>query len=85
MIMRRIPRLFKEMFIRRHTRVSPFAILHDVRYDNKSTYIGFMAKCERASIGKCTTVGSMAAIYDARVGNFCSIARDVYVGGQAIH
>lgn len=82
--MSKLVRLVKEAISRRNTKISPFAVLHDVHYDNKSTYIGFMAKLERSSIGKCTTIGSMAAVYDAQVGNFCSIARDAYVGGQAI-
>lgn len=65
---------------RRKTKISPLAILHDVKYD-KTTGIKSLARLERAEVGKCTYIGTMAAAYDCKIGKFCSIARDVYIGG----
>lgn len=62
------------------TQVSPLAILHEVTC-TKTTAIKPLAKLERSSIGKCTYIGTMAAVYDCEIGNFCSIAREAYVGG----
>jgi acetyltransferase-like isoleucine patch superfamily enzyme len=72
----------KKLMRKRKTKVSIFAILHDVKYDS-TTAINAFAKCERAEIGKCTIIGTMAAVYDCSVGKFCSIARDCYVGGAS--
>ena len=70
----------KDAIKRRGTKISPFAILHDVKYE-PSTGIKALARLERASVGKCTYIGSMASAYDCKIGSFCSIARDVYIGG----
>ena len=65
---------------RRGTKISSLAILHDVKYES-STGIKALARLERATVGRCTYIGSMAAAYDCKIGSFCSIARDVYIGG----
>ncbi len=70
----------KNTINRRKTKISPLAILHDVKYD-KTTGIKALARLERAEVGRCSYIGSMAAAYDCRIGKFCSIARDVYIGG----
>ena len=38
---------------------------------------------ERASIGKCSSIGTLSAAYDCEIGNFCSIARECYIGGAS--
>lgn len=74
---------FVKSLIQRHgTKVSPLAILYDVNCDT-TTAIKPLAKLERSNIGKCTYIGTMAAVYDSEIGSFCSIAREVYVGGKA--
>ena len=70
----------KNYIQRRKTKISPLAILHNVKCD-KSTGIKAFARLERAEVGSGTYIGSMAAAYDCKIGKFCSIARDVYVGG----
>ena len=65
---------------RRKTNISPFAILHDVIFDNTSA-IKALAKLERATVGKCTYIGTLTAAYDCEIGSFCSIARECYIGG----
>lgn len=72
--------LIKSFIKRRGTKISPLAILHDVNYDTTAA-IKPLAKLERATVGKCTYIGTLAAVYDCSIGNFCSIARDAYVGG----
>ena len=67
---------------RRGTPISPFAQICSCTVGN-DTYVGFLAKMERSQIGRCTTIGTLAAIYDCKVGNFCSIARESYVGGAS--
>lgn len=67
-------------FERRGTKISSLAILHDVTHD-VTTAIKPLAKIERSNIGKCTYIGTMAAVYDSTIGSFCSIAREVYIGG----
>lgn len=78
--MGKIVKLIKSFLQRRG---SPFAVLHDVTY-NTTTAIKPLAKLERSNIGKCTYIGTMAAVYDSEIGSFCSIAREAYVGGQSI-
>ena len=78
--MGKIVKLIKSFLQRRGTRISPFAVLHDVTYDT-TTAIKPLAKLERSNIGKCTYIGTMAAVYDSEIGSFCSIAREAYVGG----
>lgn len=73
--------ILKNTISRRGTRISPLAILHDVQFNPSNTSIKALAKLERASIGKCTYIGTMSAAYDCNIGKFCSIARDVYIGG----
>lgn len=77
--MGKIVKLIKSFLQRRGTRISPFAVLHDVTYDT-TTAIKPLAKLERSNIGKCTYIGTMAAVYDSEIGSFCSIAREAYVG-----
>lgn len=72
--------LIQSIIKRCGTKISPLAILHDVNYDATAA-IKPLAKLERSTIGKCTYVGTMAAVYDCSIGSFCSIARDAYVGG----
>lgn len=67
---------------RRGTKVSPLAILHDVQFD-KTSSIRSLVKMERASIGKCSSIGTLSAAYDCEIGKFCSIARECYIGGAS--
>lgn len=67
---------------RKGTRVSKLAILHNVKYD-KTSFIGNFVKMERASIGKCSSIGTLSAAYDCKIGKFCSIARECYIGGAS--
>lgn len=64
------------------TSQSSFAIIRSTKY-HKTTGIRPLAKMERSDIGKCTSVGSLCAIYDAKIGKFCSIARECYIGGAS--
>lgn len=72
--------IIKSIISRRGTKVSPFAILHDVQYD-QTTAIRSLVKMERSSIGKCSSIGTLSAAYDCEIGSFCSIARECYIGG----
>ena len=38
---------------------------------------------ERASISKCSSIGTLSAAYDCEIGKFCSIAREYYIGGAS--
>lgn len=60
--------------------MSAFAVLHNVQYE-ASTSIRPLAKLQDSTIGKCSSIGSMSAVYDSTIGNFCSIARECYIGG----
>lgn len=59
--------------------MSPFAVLHNVQYD-KTSSIRSLVKMERASISKCSSIGTLSAAYDCEIGKFCSIARECYIG-----
>lgn len=63
-------------------KISPFALLKDVDYD-KYVAIRPLVKIERSKIGKCSSIGTLSAIYDCTIGNFCSIARECYIGGAS--
>lgn len=78
--MGRVLSFLSETWKRRNTKISPLAVLHDVQYD-KTTAIKALVKSERSTIGKCTYIGTLSAVYDSEVGKFCSIARECYVGG----
>ena len=78
--MKRIIHIAKEACNRRNSKVSPFAILNNVKYDS-TTAIKAFVKSERSTIGKCTYIGTLSAIYDCEIGKFCSIARESYIGG----
>ncbi len=73
-------RFIKSFFDRMGTSISPFAILHNVEYDD-TTAIRPLVKMERAVIGKCSSIGTLSAAYDCEIGKFCSIARECYIGG----
>ena len=81
-MVKRIFYILKTLFKRRGTRINSFAQIRECTIDS-NTFVGFLAKMERSHIGKCTTIGSLAAVYDAKIGNFCSIARDCYIGGAS--
>lgn len=74
--------LIKFIMKRRGTKNSSLEILHDVNYDATAA-IKSLAKLERTTIGKCTYIGTMVAVYDSSIGNFCSIARNAYVEDKA--
>lgn len=76
----RIIAQLKDILKRRNSRISPLAVLHKVDY-YPTTSIKSLAKLERAKVGRCTYIGTMTAAYDCSIGNFCSIARECYVGG----
>lgn len=40
-----------------------------------------LVKMERSKIGKCSYMGTLSAAYDTKIGRFCSIARECYIGG----
>lgn len=82
MKMKKIFRQIKAICKRCGTKVSPLAILHNVKYDKTSAIRNFV-KMERASIGKCSSIGTLSAAYDCEIGNFCSIARECYIGGAS--
>ena len=58
--------LIKSFFQRRRTKISLLAVLHSVTYTN-TTAIKLLAKLERSNIGKCTYIGTMAAVYDSEI------------------
>lgn len=66
----------------RGTSISPFAILTETEV-GINTAIRPLVKTERSKIGKCSSVGTLSAIYDCEIGNFCSIARECYIGGAS--
>lgn len=80
--MRKILSLIKNIWHRRKTKISYLAILHDVTYDT-AIAIKALAKLERATVGKCTYIGTLTAAYDCEIGKFCSIARECYIGGAS--
>lgn len=61
---------------------SGLAIICSTEYD-MTTGIRPLVKIERSNIGKCTSIGTLCAIYDADIGKFCSIARECYIGGAS--
>jgi acetyltransferase-like isoleucine patch superfamily enzyme len=68
-------------YIRRlNSPISMFAVLKETEYTN-TTAIKPLVKMERTKIGKCSSVGTLSAAYDCEIGNFCSIARECYIGG----
>lgn len=67
---------------RRGYPISPLAILKDTKFE-KTSSIRALVKMERASIGKCSSIGTMSAAYDCEIGNFYSIARECYIGGAS--
>lgn len=56
--MKKIFRQIKAICKRCGTKVSPLAILHNVKYDKTSAIRNFV-KMERASIGKCSSIGTL--------------------------
>ena len=80
--MNKVIKQIRDMWKRRGTKVSPLAILRDVKYDRTSS-IRSLVKMERASIGKCSSIGTFSAAYDCEIGKFCSIARECYIGGAS--
>lgn len=72
----------KDIPKRRGTPISKLAVLHDVKY-HKTSSIRSLVKMERASIGKCSSIGTLSAAYDCEIGKFCSIARECYIGGAS--
>lgn len=80
--MRKILSFVKEVWHRRKTKISYLAMLHDVTYDT-TTAIKALAKLERATVGKCTYIGTLTAAYDCEIGKYCSIARECYIGGAS--
>jgi acetyltransferase-like isoleucine patch superfamily enzyme len=64
----------------RTSQISFFATLSDVHMED---YVGIrpMVKMERCEVGKCTSLGTLSAAYDTKIGRFCSIARECYIGG----
>lgn len=80
--MGKIIKFLKQVFSRRGTAVSPLAILSKTEYHNTSSIRAFV-KMERSKIGKCSSIGTLSAAYDAEIGNFCSIARECYIGGAS--
>lgn len=67
---------------RRGYPISALAFLSDTKYE-KTTAIRALVKMERATIGKCSSIGTLSAAYDCEIGNFCSIARECYIGGAS--
>lgn len=80
--MNKVLKQIQSIWKRRGTKVSPLAILHNVKYD-KTSSIRSLVKMERAAIGKCSSIGTLSAAYDCEIGKFCSIARECYIGGAS--
>lgn len=80
--MGKIIRIVKDAVRRRGTSISPFAVLSNTEYQNTSAIRAFV-KMERSKIGKCSSIGTLSAAYDAEIGKFCSIARECYIGGAS--
>lgn len=76
MIINRIRLFFKY----RGTSISPLATLTNVEI-GENVGIRPLVKMERCTIGKCSSMGTLSAAYDAKIGKFCSIARECYIGG----
>lgn len=72
----------KNFFKYRGNAISPLASLYMITYGDHVA-IRPLAKLERSEIGRCTSIGSMCAVYDCTIGNFCSIAREAYIGGAS--
>lgn len=66
-------------------RKTPISFLASISNSKFSDHVAVrpLAKLERSEIGRCSSIGSMAAVYDCMVGNFCSIAREAYIGGAS--
>lgn len=62
------------------TTISPLSTLTCVEI-GENVGIRPLVKMERCSIGKCSSLGSLSAAYDTKIGKFCSIARECYIGG----
>ena len=74
--------IIKNYFQYRGTAISTLASLYDTDVADHVA-IRPLAKLERSEIGRCSSIGSMSAVYDCKVGKFCSIAREVYIGGAS--
>ena len=69
------------MFLKyRDAKVSPLSTLRDVELED-NVGIRPLVKMERCTVGRCSSMGTLSAAYDAKIGRFCSIARECYIGG----
>lgn len=75
-------KLINSMFYKRGTHISRLAVIRDVNCE-ENVSIRPLCKIERVTIGKCSSLGSLAAVYDYRIGRFCSIGRETYIGGAS--
>ena len=68
------------IFKRKGTKLSIFAMIRDSYLENG---VGMrpLAKIERCQIGKGSYLGTLSAAYDTKIGRYCSIARECYIGG----
>lgn len=80
--MGRLKSIVGQMLKRRGTKISYLAIMKETEYDSTAS-IRALVKTERSKIGKCSSVGTLSAVYDSEIGNFCSIARECYIGGAS--
>jgi len=62
------------------TKISILAALQDCKVD-KSAAICSGVKFYRSEIGKYSYIGNKTFITDTKIGNFCSIAGNCYIGG----
>jgi len=71
----------KNLFLYKGTKISPLASLEKCTFEDHIAIRPF-SRLQRSKIGRCTSIGALAAIYDTNIGRFCSIARDAYIGGR---
>lgn len=76
----RLVNFIKNCFKYKGSAISPFSILTDTVLE-ENVGIKPLVKMERSKIGKCSYMGTLSAAYDTKIGKFCSIARECYIGG----
>lgn len=76
----KLVKFIKNWFKYKGTAISPFSILTDTVLE-ENVGIKPLVKMERSKIGKCSYMGTLSAAYDTKIGRFCSIARECYIGG----
>ena len=72
----------KNKFKYKHSDVSMLASVFDTKID-ENVLIKPFVHLERSFIGSFSSLGTFSSAFDCNIGKFCSIARDVYIGGAS--